>query len=586
MQKLHIALIILILVTLTNCKNLSTEALPPVFQSFDRRNVKVDGEIGRRIDLVLNTNIPKIDFENDFLEHYRNKSVKPMVRDGFVGIGMLLDAIVGLAYYSQDLEMIELKKYLTEELLITQEADGYIGIFAEEMRQTGWDTHEGAYIILALTNDYIFFNEEKSLNAAKKYAEYLISRKVQQMCGLDEAFLRLFNATKDRKYVDYCIHEFRLPEFHFNRLQQSRHVYGHMERALMQLKLYEIEPDEKLLYKPHVAVEFLVNLDALDIIGGSGMWEHFNTSHEGHDCNAETCATAYIIWLMSALLKTEGNSFYGDIMERSIYNALFAAFSPTGDSIRYFTDYESAKEYYPDDYFCCPNNFRRIISDLPKLIYYLFDEGIAVNLYNRSSASFEIDNQKVVIMQDTDYPSSGDVIISLDMEKECEFELRLRIPLWCKNPSILVNDSEPRGKPESGTFYTLSRKWQKGDEIQLSLPMEYRFIKGRGHQWEKVALMRGPVVYGISHKTNPFVTEKQDLTIDPNMIRGPEKDESFRPGGLKCTALVAGKNKLEITFTEFIDPSGIKTFFFLPEGAGLVEEDELVAIHYRGRLFE
>jgi DUF1680 family protein len=562
------------------CQNTSKGVSSRVLQSFDHREVMVGGEIGRRIDLVLNTNIPKIDFENDFLEHFRKKSLTPGVRDGFVGIGMLLDGMVGLAYYSQDPHMIERKNYLVEELLKTQEGDGYIGIFAEEKRQTGWDTHEGAYIILALTNDYIFFDEEKSLKAAKKYADYLINRKVQQMCGLDEAFLRLFDATADRKYVDYCIHQFHLPEFYFARLQQSRHVYGHMERALMQLKLYEIEPDKKLLYKPHVAVEFLVNLDALDIIGGSGMWEHFNTSHEGHDCNAETCATAYIIWLMSALLKIEGDSFYGDIMERSIYNALFAAFSPTGDSIRYFTDYESAKEYYPDDYFCCPNNFRRIMSALPKMIYYKSAGGIAVNLYNESSVSFDIDNQKVVMTQDTEYPSSGDVTISLDMEKAFEFEIKLRIPLWCKNPSVLANDSEPREKPESGTFYTLARRWRNGDKIQLSLPMEYRFIKGRGQQWQKVALMRGPVVYGISQRTNPFVNEKQDLTIDPDTIRGPIKDESFRPGGLKCTARVAGEDKLEITFTEFIDPSGIKTHFFLPTSAGYAQDDELVAKHY------
>jgi DUF1680 family protein len=579
-SKLHITISMLVLGFYANCQNSSKGASPRALQSFDHREVMVDGEIGRRINLVLNTNIPKIDFENDFLEHFRKKSAKPGVRDGFVGIGMLLDGIVGLAYYSQALHMIERKKYLVEELLKTQAADGYIGIFTEERRQTGWDTHEGAYIILALTNDYIFFDEEKSLQAAIKYADYLIGRKVKQMCGLDEAFLRLFDATKDGKYVDYCIHEFCLPEFYFNRLQQSRHVYGYMERALMQLKLYEIEPDAKLLYKPHVAVEFLVNLDALDIIGGSGMWEHFNTSHEGHDCNAETCATAHIIWLMSALLKIEGDSFYGDIMERSIYNALFAAFSPTGDSIRYFTDYESAKEYYPDDYFCCPNNFRRIMSALPKMVYYKSAEGIVINLYNESRVSFDIDNQKVVIKQDTDYPSSGEVAITLDMEKECEFDLRLRIPLWCKNPSVLVNDSEPREKPENGTFYVLSRVWRNGDKIQLSLPMEYRFIRGRGQQWQKVALMRGPVVYGIGKKSNPFMTEKQDLTIDPDTIRGPIKDESFRPGGLKCTACVAGEVNSEITFTEFIDPSGIKTHFFLPTGAGYVQDDELVAKQY------
>ncbi|MBN2089025.1 glycoside hydrolase family 127 protein, partial [candidate division KSB1 bacterium] len=442
------------------------------------------------------------------------------------------------------------------------------------------DTHEGGYIILALTNDFLYFNEEKSLLAAKKYAEYLINKKVTVIAGLDEAFLCLYQATGERKYVDYCVNEFGLKKFHFRDLQQSRHVYGYIERALMQLKLNEIEPDEKLLYKPHVAVEFLVNLDALDIIGGSGMWEHFNTSHEGHDCNAETCATAHIIWLMSALLRAEGNSFYGDIMERSLYNALFAAFSPTGDRIRYFTDYESVKEYYPSDTFCCPNNFRRMIASLPQLIYYQSATGVVVNLYNQSSASFEIKNQHIKIIQETDYPSSGDVKIVLDLEKACEFDIKLRIPLWSKKVSIRVNGLAIKAEPEPGTFCTIARTWKKGDEIQLSMPMTYRFVRGRGKQWDKVALMRGPVVYGISNKSNPFIKEKMELRIDPKTISEPLKDDSYRPGGLKCKVLVADKNKTEITFTEFIDPSGIKTFFYLSEASNLVEDDELVAKLY------
>ncbi|MBN2090618.1 hypothetical protein JW964_13485, partial [candidate division KSB1 bacterium] len=130
MRKLYAVFIIFIFCSIINCKSTSTKALPPVFQSLDHRKVKVDGELGRRIDLMLNTNIPKIKFETDFLEHFQHKSAKPEARDGFVGIGMLLDGIVGLACYTQTPEMIERKKYLTEELIKTQEPDGYIGIFS------------------------------------------------------------------------------------------------------------------------------------------------------------------------------------------------------------------------------------------------------------------------------------------------------------------------------------------------------------------------------------------------------------------------------------------------------------------------
>ena len=109
--------------------------------------------------------------------------------------------------------------------------------------------------------------------------------------------------------------------------------------------------------------------------------------------------------------------------------------------------------------------------------------------------------------------------------------------------------------------------------------MEYRFVRGRGNQWDKVALMRGPVVYCISRKENPWVHEDMVLEIDPASISGPFADESYRPGGFKCTARLIGGTS-EITFTEFIDPSGIKTFFHIPEKSGVAGDDELVAWQY------
>jgi DUF1680 family protein len=580
MKNLSAILSLMIIVLLIDCQRPISDNLLPEFRSFDTQNVKVEGELGRRLDLISTINIPKIDIENIFLNHFRNQSPDPKVRDGFVGIGMLLDAILRFAYYSQDPAMMELKEYIAKELIEAQGTDGYIGIFTEEKRQTGWDTHEGGYIILALTNDYILFEEKGSLLAASKYADYLISRNVTQLVGLDEGFIQLYHATDDRKYLDYCINIFGLKDFYFSIQHHTRHVYGHMERALMQLKLFEVEPDENLLYKPRVAVEFLVNMDGLDIIGGSGVCEHFNTTHEGNVCNAESCATAYIIWLLHDLLKMEGNSFYGDIMERSIYNALFAAMSPTGDSIRYFTDYESAKEYYPDDYFCCPNNYRRIISDLPELIYYKSDKGIAVNLYSNSTVTALINNQRVVVRQQTEYPSSGDIKLFIDPAEESTFEVKLRIPLWCKNPTVKINDSIPFEKPITGTFYIISRRWDTGDIIELSLPMEYRLVRGRGSQWRKVALLRGPVVYGISDKINPYINENTDIRIDADSFSNALFDDQYRPGGMKCTATLENDEQSGITFTEFIDPTGIKTFFFLSKDSDLVEEDEFVTKQY------
>jgi DUF1680 family protein len=191
-----------------------------------------------------------------------------------------------------------------------------------------------------------------------------------------------------------------------------------------------------------------------------------------------------------------------------------------------------------------------------------------------------IHETQVNIRQETDYPTSGNVRIMVDPEETLEFEIKLRIPLWCKEPSVLINNSRPEEKPSPGTFYVINRKWEKGDVIDLSLPMEYRFISGKGQQWQKVALMRGPVVYGISGDLNSWIAEDSEITIDPNSISAPATTDLYRPGGLSYNALLADDNNTPIIFTEFIDPTGIKTFFFLSDKSDLLSEDELVLKQY------
>jgi uncharacterized protein len=447
-----------------------------------------------------------------------------------------------------------------------------------------WDTHEGAYIIYALVSEYTFFNNKKALDAAKKYADLLIQKKVKWITGLEDAFLALHKATLDKKYLHYCTEEFGLESFKNGSVHNSRHVYGYMERTLMQLKLYDIQPDSKLLYKPHVAVEFLVNLDALDAIGASGIWEHFNTSNEGNDCNGETCATAYIIWLMDHLLKIENNPFYGDIMERSIYNALFAAQSPDGRKLRYFTDYESKRKYYPDDYFCCPNNFRRIMSDLPSLIYYQSKQGIVVNLYTESSVSFNVKNKEVSLSQHTNYPTSGKVKIIIDQASNIPIPIFLRIPLWCDSTNIEINQVKNEKKIIPGTFFEITRTWKSGDVIDIDFDMKWRFIKGRQNQYDKVALMRGPVVYCLSSSYNADITEvKSDVfSVDPRSISDPMPDTSFRVDGLKCQVQALNPKGHHVTaiFSEFIDPNGVRTFFKILGKDTISIDDELVSKHY------
>jgi DUF1680 family protein len=271
-------------------------------------------------------------------------------------------------------------------------------------------------------------------------------------------------------------------------------------------------------------------------------------------------------------------------MERAVYNALFAAQSPDGRRIRYYTPFESPRVYFPKDSYCCPNNYRRIIAELPELIYYRAGDGLAVNLYTASEARVELaEGLGVEVRQQTDYPSSGRVAIHVDPSRPAEFAVALRIPRWCSGAAVTLGGA-PVGEPvRGGQFFKVRRQWQPGDRLDVQMPMPWRLVKGRKAQAGRVAVMRGPLLFCLSLQRNPALTDLdlRSLTLDPASLRGPVAHETVRPGGIACRARAWSPGRwyphappdLELLLSEFADPGGVATYFHVPNP----EAEELVA---------
>ena len=163
--------------------------------------------------------------------------------------------------------------------------------------------------------------------------------------GLDGALLTLYEQTKDRRYLDFSVNfeHCKLPEWNVKikltdpRLDDQRHAYVFMCLCVAQLQLYDIKPDPRLLTQAQQAIDFLTRQDGLLISGSCGMAEGWHDTQAGDGMASESCATAYLTRMLDRLLRITGNAQFGDMMERAVYNALFAAQSPDGRNIRYFT---------------------------------------------------------------------------------------------------------------------------------------------------------------------------------------------------------------------------------------------------------
>jgi len=588
--------------------------------------VKLHGEIGRRIDLTARQNILAIEDEGVF----QAKFLKPFLKvDGkrlhskeimgeYVGLGKHLDGVARLAAYTQDERLLKLANNYFEQLLACQDTDGFIGwCDGQERNERLWTIHEASYLIHALVTKAQYFHDERSLKAACKLAQWIFDHAAQSkfgvhQIGLSSALARLYAVTRDERHLNWLRDVEGLIRLKGTLSSNSNgadakpnsHVYSDLELSCAQLELMRVFPDRSG-YSNH----WITSLNSLFVQGGmllpgtctgTGEWgEYWNFQQKGEKFS-ETCATCYLIRLMHLLLANQGDSFYGDVMERAIYNGLFAAQSPDGRKLRYHTPFTGPREYFGDDTYCCPGNFRRLVGELPEMTSYLSDDGIAVNLYENSVLHFKHQKVDVQLTQTTDYPSSGTVKIAVEPAKSVAFSLSLRIPRWCPEAFVTINDEQPR-TVTWGRFHAINRTWKTGDVVELRMPMPWRWVKGRMLQEGRVALMRGPVAFcfnrvnveGYKDPDEGYKLTDDDyrrnLVLDLAILSRTVKDGTIRPNGLSATVKAWSLRQpifqnpdITLTLKEFIDPNGQALYFVAKDQAkGNVVDDELIGPNVR-----
>ncbi len=591
---------------------------------------ELGGEIDRRIQNLIQRNYMVIDLDGKWLNHFRNRTERGGRQSVYYGIGKVLDAGSLFAEYTGDSKVAARNQYIIDELVKSRDADGYLGFWKvePENRQDhiNWILHEQEYINLAFVRNYRSTGNPQSLAHARVMGDYILKTfptpqhpcyDAGEICtaGLPEGMLELYRVTGDRRYFDFAadvphgnnrgeikLASLRTWEQDFS--HRPCHVYVMLARCYAQTELYRLTGETNLLNMSRFMRHELLKQGGggLLVTGSCSDGEHFSYDQNGKGAIGESCVTAYMLRWADSLLRLEGDQRYGDLLERTIYNALFAANSPDGRWIRYFTPFTGSREYDTRDSFCCCGNYRRAVAELPGKVYYRTPGGgIALNLFTPSRKSFDVNGRSVTIQQETTYPNNGEVKLTFSTtdQRPVAFSFQFRTPRWCEKIAVQVNQETPltlRPLEQELGRYVLDRTWKDGDVVKISMPMEWRFLRGRALQDGRVALLRGPVVYALGKDQNAAVLAKcpdpRKLVIDPASLRAPVKDESIRPDGLRVTAQAwldpkCTGDKVEITLTEFIDPSGQDVYFSVPNLSDTspvrLADDEIVSLDGKGQ---
>lgn len=227
----------------------------------------------------------------------------------------------------------------------------------------------------------------------------------------------------------------------------------------------------------------------------------------------ELCAVVEYAYSLEVLLSIIGNPAFGDRLERIVFNALPATFSPdmwahqydqqvnqVECSVRWdrawTTNGGEANIFgLEPNYGCCTANLSQ---GWPKFAAHLWmrpveEEGLAAVAYAPSTVNTKIHGVDVIAELKTDYPFRDTLHFTVTAEKPVRFPLFLRIPAWAAKAALQVEGSETI-RPQAGTFHRINREWQGATKVVLTLPMSpamsFRYNGA-------VAIERGPLVYAL-----------------------------------------------------------------------------------------
>jgi DUF1680 family protein len=277
-------------------------------------------------------------------------------------------------------------------------------------------------------------------------------------------------------------------------------------------------------------------------LGSMPKFEGFGADYELPNDSAycEVCAAVAGGFFDENMNLAFADARYADALEKELFNGALVGVSLKGTS--YFYDNPLAVNDKHERWTwngcpCCPPMFLKLMSALPGYIYAQEPNAVYVNQFIGSHATLTLNNTQVSLRQSSRYPWDGRIKLSVRPAQSTDFTLYVRLPAWCDDPQMSLNGRPLKDLKVVHGYACLQRTWNRGDVVELSLPMPVQRVKADLRVQAdngRVALQRGPVVYcleGVDNgghvrnliipPTAPFKVKWQpDLLGGVNIIKG------------------------------------------------------------------
>jgi uncharacterized protein len=400
---------------------------------------------------------------------------------------------------------------------------GYLSAYPEEFidrveaLKPVWAPYYTLHKIFAgLLDMYVYCDNPQALEVCKKFGDWVIARnskltdeQMQKMLGnehggMNETLANLYGLTGEKKYLDIALrfnHQDLVGPFSVRRDNLTgKHANTQIPKFVGTAREYELTGDEAL----KTASVFFWDVVARErsyVIGGHSDGEMFSPKEKLSTAfgpsTTETCNTYNMLKLTRHLFCWNPLMDYADFYERGLYNHILCSQNPETGMMCYYVPLRSGsrKEYNDplNSFWCCTGTGVENHAKYGDSIY--FHEGASalyVNLFIPSELNWKAAGIKV--RQATSFPEEAASRLVLSCEKPVRLSLNIRHPFWAgAGFEIKVNGTSQPTQSRPGTYAVVTRQWQDGDRLDITLPFGLR-TEGFKDNPQRFAFLNGPIV--------------------------------------------------------------------------------------------
>ena len=429
-----------------------------------------------------------------------------------------------MAYYQneKDERALECAKKVTYAAMDGQRADGYMGMYMPGCEFGSFSIWNQAFTMFGMLSFWKVTQDKKVFQSIEKGAHYIIEafkdRDILEAGnnGVQHLIIvlpiaMLYKITGNKAYGDF-VHSVkeRLKKSELNFINPVDIMKLKSQKGIEILAAYvgfliyaEAAEDEEIIDGACLYWEQLKNTQIRNTGGGTvyELWTENGNAPSFLPKNVkpnENCVTVGWIQMSLMLFYLRRDAKYLDAVETALFNHELAAISKEMDDFCYYQPNFGKKiQGTPSEYYsCCRYRGLTLFAHLKEMLYY--DDGKEIIPMIFMPSVYE--NEKLIIEQITDYPRNNVIEFIIMPKKKTEINFKLRLPSWCKDTRIFIDDEEIFLTPCYGfdkyfdNYFRIIRTIDKELRIRYELDMKAWYETGKIFGTDFTAVHYGPLV--------------------------------------------------------------------------------------------